>query len=38
VDLDALGAAAAEAHLALERVKDPGTQFCLVLARRQSDP
>jgi SAM-dependent methyltransferase len=35
VDLDDLRAAAADGGLDLERVEYPGTQFCVVLARRR---
>jgi SAM-dependent methyltransferase len=35
VDLDDLRSAAAEGGLALERVENEGTQYCLVLLRRQ---
>ena len=34
VDLDDLRAAASDGDLELERVEDPGSQFCTVLARR----
>jgi SAM-dependent methyltransferase len=34
VDLDDLRAAASDGGLELERVEDPGSQFCTVLARR----
>ena len=36
VDLDQLAAAAGEGGLRVERVVNPGTQFCLVLLRRAS--
>jgi hypothetical protein len=34
VDLDAVRASAADGGLQVERIENPGTQYCLVLVRR----
>lgn len=38
VDLEELRKVAAQAHLVLERITGEGTQFCLILGRRQDAP